>query len=426
MRTRNRIVALITLTLCFILTGCKGKAVQKTEERINAIGSVSLESEDSIRSARSEYDTLKDKDKEKVENYAVLEYAEKELAALKVETMIREIGAVTLESETAIAEAREAFNLLPFEVQSIVQNTDELEQAEVIYTDLVMQEQAKELDTRIMDIGSVTLEKAEEIESLKADYDAMSEKGREYVKNADILAKAVKDLAALRDETAVQEVQKLTGAGSYQEAIDYAEAYMEEKPFDEISDRMLKACVRAYVLLSQSQEREHHCEAAERTLNLCIEHYAGCDAVMEAERAQESLQKKLEMLVPRNGAVLKSYAKGGHGELTVKNGGKAALIKLASLTDPEKNYITMYVAANESATVHIKDGRYSVKYATGDKWYGEEELFGSGTVYTKADTTATFETTYSGNYVYYNTITYTLYEVSDGNMSTTEITGEDF
>ena len=86
----------------------------------------------------------------------------------------------------------------------------------------------------------------------------------------------------------------------------------------------------------------------------------------------------------------------------------------------------MYIAANDTATVHVKAGNYSVKYATGAKWYGEEELFGEQTVYTKADTTAKFETTYSGSYVYYNQITYTLYEVAEGNMSTTEISGEDF
>ena len=426
MRKKSTTAILLAFVLCLALTGCKSKAVQRTEDKINDIGSVSIDSEAAIRAARAEYDDLKEKDQEKVENYPVLEYAETELEALKVEALIRSIGEVSLESEETIQEARDAYDSQPSEVQNIVQNVETLEQAEKNYETLCMQNRAAKLDAQILEIGKVSMQNEDAVDEAKATWDAMSEEEKTYVQNADILAEAVKALADLRDETALQEVQRLTSNGSYQEAIDFAEAYIGEKPQDEVSDRMLKACVRAYVMLSQEQERAHHNEAAERTLNLCLERYAGTEAVKDAENAQEKLQKKLEMAIPKNGTVLKSYAKGGHGELTVKNGGSAAVIKLASLTDPDTNYITMYIAANDTATVHVKDGNYSVKYATGAKWYGEEELFGEQTVYTKADTTAKFETTYSGSYVYYNQITYTLYEVAEGNMSTTEISGEDF
>ena len=84
----------------------------------------------------------------------------------------------------------------------------------------------------------------------------------------------------------------------------------------------------------------------------------------------------------------------------------------------------MYLFARSSSTVEIEVplGSYELRYATGEKWYGLEHLFGSKTTYNKAEDVFQFkETAYqvSGYEV-------TLYRVSSGNMNTTRINASQF
>lgn len=65
------VFVMITL-LCFTLYGCKSKAVKETEQAIDAIGIVTLESEAAIRQAQKMYEFLTDGEKVKVSNRMVL------------------------------------------------------------------------------------------------------------------------------------------------------------------------------------------------------------------------------------------------------------------------------------------------------------------------------------------------------------------
>jgi hypothetical protein len=65
------VFVMITL-LCFTLHGCKSKAVKETEQAIDAIGIVTLESEAAIRQAQKMYEFLTDGEKVKVSNRMVL------------------------------------------------------------------------------------------------------------------------------------------------------------------------------------------------------------------------------------------------------------------------------------------------------------------------------------------------------------------
>lgn len=67
------------LSLC----GCKSKAAKETDELILKIGEVTASSTDEVERAQSAYDALSDKEKTQVENYAVLEQAQKDLAEAK-------------------------------------------------------------------------------------------------------------------------------------------------------------------------------------------------------------------------------------------------------------------------------------------------------------------------------------------------------
>ena len=116
-------------------------------EKIDAIGTVTLESEAKILEARAAYDALTARQKAKVTNYAVLTKAEADLAYMKipaedkaaaaaVDEKIGAIGDVTLDSLTAISEARAAYEALTDLQKSLVTKLSVLTSAENTYAEL--------------------------------------------------------------------------------------------------------------------------------------------------------------------------------------------------------------------------------------------------------------------------------------------------
>lgn len=100
---------------------------------INNIGEVNLDSESTIEAARKAYEALKDEAKEKVSNIETLVKAEARLSELKVEkceSLINDIGTVTIKSEKTINEARDYYNTLSTEEQEKVNNYNKLIEAE--------------------------------------------------------------------------------------------------------------------------------------------------------------------------------------------------------------------------------------------------------------------------------------------------------
>ncbi len=113
--------------------------------KINAIGTVTLNSESAINSARSAYDNLTSAQKSFVTNYNTLTSAESKLSTLKAEAeqakadkaaadaviaKINAIGTVTLNSESAINSARSAYDALTSVQKALVTNYSTLESAE--------------------------------------------------------------------------------------------------------------------------------------------------------------------------------------------------------------------------------------------------------------------------------------------------------
>ena len=79
------------LLLCFVmaltLVGCKSKAVRETEKLINAIGTVTVESEEAVKAAEAAYEALSEEDRAEVENYQTLTDARTALDAAKLEAL---------------------------------------------------------------------------------------------------------------------------------------------------------------------------------------------------------------------------------------------------------------------------------------------------------------------------------------------------
>lgn len=110
--------------------------------KINAIGTVTLDSEAAILEARAAFEALTDDQKDRVTNLAVLADAEDELIYLKipaadkeaaaaVSAMIDAIGTVTVDSEKVVTDARKAYDALSDLQKSLVKNLATLEEAEV-------------------------------------------------------------------------------------------------------------------------------------------------------------------------------------------------------------------------------------------------------------------------------------------------------
>ena len=91
-----------------------------------------------------------------------------------------------------------------------------------------------------------------------------------------------------------------------------------------------------------------------------------------------------------------------------------------------KNDLSFYVVGGKTVTKKIPLGTYQLYYCSGETWYGLTHKFGDTTVASKSDDLFTFSSSTSGNYIYYDSWTVTLYRVQNGNLSTERIDMLDF
>ena len=177
--------------------------VENVKNKIDGIGEVTLSSSSTIKAARSAYNALTADQKKQVTNYDVLQKAESELSDLQkadaVVTKIKNIGTVTLKSESKIKQARTAYNKLTDKQKTLVTNYDVLEKAEKDLADL---KAADQVSKNITNIGTVTLESEDVIKEARTAYDALTDAQKELVSNKDVLEKAESTLKELQDAKA--------------------------------------------------------------------------------------------------------------------------------------------------------------------------------------------------------------------------------
>lgn len=463
---------------------------QKVDAMIDAIGTVTLDSGDAIKAAKAAYEALDQEVAARVRKLNTLEEAEKELhrvtvehAANEIDSLIEAIGTVTLESGDAIEAAKTAYASADQEVAGLVSKLPELEKAVGEFHHLEVLRDAEAMDKEILSLGTITLESGPDIEKVRAHYDALDgeikgevrelktltaaeeqfvylgnlakaetvdqaisalgeitpekeadvetarkqyEKlpadAQKLVTQLSVLEDAEAALMGYKDEAASAEIKKLLDAKQYAEAIEYAEKQIAGRDPEKVQGKVVEYCVKAYVEEANAQMKDKHYEAADNLLSTCADRYPSAN-----QNDVKAAQKKLDKAIaePKNGQVFDTKARGGYCELTIKSGNTPVYIKVVSKKD-ESVIATFYVRKDSSSKIKIKDGNYSLRYATGDKWYGEKDLFGSGTRYYSADTTLEMKTTRSGNRISYQTYTITLYTVAGGNMSTTKIPQDKF
>jgi hypothetical protein len=119
---------------------------------------------------------------------------------------------------------------------------------------------------------------------------------------------------------------------------------------------------------------------------------------------------------PRTGAILTGTEYYNSSELTIRaSGGHSYVVKLKTSSGITR--LSFYVRAGDTITMGVPNEYLYVYFASGDTWYGEENLFGEDTSYSMDDDIQ--------NFVDY-TWEYTLYPVYNGNFSETPISADQF
>lgn len=204
-----RKVLLILMVFIVLLNLCacgKSEAVTKFESLVEQVGMVSIDSGVKISAAEEAYKALTDKEKESVaESYAILtekrDAFEKEKKLAAVVAFINAIGDVTLSSEVAINDAEKHFNQLTEDQKEKVTNADKLLAAKDKYNSLL----CENCMSKINDIGIVTLDNQQAIIEAEDCYNRLSADNKKKITNYNILVEAREEYIRLEKEAAEKE-----------------------------------------------------------------------------------------------------------------------------------------------------------------------------------------------------------------------------
>lgn len=196
------------------------KAIDDAKTKIDALpeaGKVTLAERDAVKAAQDAYDALSAEQKEYLTfaqaakvTALTKRIAELEAAPIKsVEALIDAIGTVTLDSKSAIDEARAAYDKLTAEQQAKVRNYAALTAAETAYAKLVAdkadQDAADAVIAKINAIGTVTLDSKKAIDAARKAYDKLTAAQQAKVSNYATLTAAETTYAKLVADKADQD-----------------------------------------------------------------------------------------------------------------------------------------------------------------------------------------------------------------------------
>jgi len=184
--------------------------------KINAIGTVTLDREESITDARNSYKNLSDAQKALVTNYSTLTTAESTLDTLKADmaaatTVIEKIaaiGSVTLDSEESITAVRKAYEELTDNRKAMVSNyailTAAEEKLQQLKDEAVKaaedQKAADAAEEVIAAIGKVNIFSGTKVDTARAAFNALTDAQKKLVKNSSVLIDAENALKVLYAE----------------------------------------------------------------------------------------------------------------------------------------------------------------------------------------------------------------------------------
>jgi hypothetical protein len=108
-------------------------------------------------------------------------------------------------------------------------------------------------------------------------------------------------------------------------------------------------------------------------------------------------------------------------KITTRTGGPHCLLKLYDVGTGTPT-VAVFIRSGESVEVKVPVGTYRAKLASGERWYGEERLFGPDTDYAQFDSLMEFEV--RGNQLVGKSMELT--PVLHGNLRRTKISAANF
>ena len=303
------------------------KAIDDAKTKIDALpeaGKVTLAERDAVKAAQDAYDALSAEQKEyltfaqaaKVTALAK-RIAELEAAPIKsVEALIDAIGTVTLDSKSAIDEARAAYDKLTAEQQAKVSNYAALTAAETNYAKLVQdktdQDAADAVIAKINAIGTVTLKSKKAIDAARKAYDKLTAAQQARVSNYAALTAAETTYAKLVTDKADQDaadavIAKIDAIGTVtlksKKVIDAA-----RKAYDKLTAAQqarvsnyaaLTAAETTYAKLVQDKADQDAADAAIAKINaIGVVSRAAKSRIDAAHKAYDGLTDAQKALVP--------------------------------------------------------------------------------------------------------------------------------
>ena len=303
------------------------KAIDDAKAKIDALpeaGKVTLAERDAVKAAQDAYDALSAEQKEyltfaqaaKVTALAK-RIAELEAAPIKsVEALIDAIGTVTLDSKSAIDEARKAYDKLTAAQQARVSNYAALTAAETTYAKLVQdkadQDAADAVIAKIDAIGTVTLKSKKAIDAARKAYDKLTAAQQARVSNYAALTAAETTYAKLVTDKADQDaadavIAKIDAIGTVtlksKKSIDAA-----RKAYDKLTAAQqarvsnyaaLTAAEATYAKLVQDKADQDAADAAIAKINaIGVVSRAAKSRIDAARKAYDGLTDAQKALVP--------------------------------------------------------------------------------------------------------------------------------
>ena len=195
----------VNLLLAFMvmipLVGCgQSEAAKNVDSLISQIGTVTLQSEGVIISAEEALGSLSESDIKSVKNIAQLQEARNEfntLVAKSIDEQIEAIGEITLDKKDLVTNARDAFDSLDSNIKNLVTKSSLLDDMDRQLNTLEAEVQGKEVDARIC-VMNVSLDNIAEIEDIKNAYDALSPEAKSFVPNAAAIEEALTTLQNMK------------------------------------------------------------------------------------------------------------------------------------------------------------------------------------------------------------------------------------
>lgn len=126
--------------------------------------------------------------------------------------------------------------------------------------------------------------------------------------------------------------------------------------------------------------------------------------------------------LPQSGTIRRYTSRAGVAPLEIQtSAGSNYLVKLEDVSTGS-NILDVFIRGGSTIEIEVPLGTYRLKYAAGQTWYGYEHYFGPSTGYSKADSNFRF---YNDGYRI-SGYTVTLYQVRDGNLSTSRLSPGQF